>query len=275
MLAEEMRATTIFFQTRLSPFLISVQQFIRTLVLSAWVDTMRISHPEIRRLLASWKARLFHMQFIIMSDTVHTRFSLWKLMFARCWYSARVRTHVRSPLRLWQTNDNKTALSHKHAVALSGPEIVPVVIVNHQRRRRRRKVLLSLRCGHALGHGCYFIIPPSTATVNLFHYVAMSVRVSAVCTCMLLRSGFISSAALSFSQTGDKARGPPGSKPPSYYSTRAGCHSGTAAGMQGKINSKKHGYKWQEIVHVWVFVHFQVWKSTRVCAIQSSRMIVV
>ena len=73
-----------------------------------------------------WKRQ--HGYFICNSSTcqtVCTQFSLWKWMFARFWYSASAWTHVRSPLRLWQSNENKTALSHKHAVALSGPEIVP------------------------------------------------------------------------------------------------------------------------------------------------------
>lgn len=178
------------------PFLISVQQFICTLVLvHEWTQCefpIQTLPPTATGELET-AARPFHMQFIIVSNTVYTQFSLWKWMFARCWYSASVHTHVRTSLRLWQSNENKTALSHKHAVALSGPEIVPNVIVNHQ-QRRRRNVLLSLRWSHALGHGCYFIIPPGTAMVNLFHYVAMSVHVLAACTCMLLRSGFISSA---------------------------------------------------------------------------------
>lgn len=147
--------------------------------------------------MAAW---LFHMQFIIMSNTVHTQLSLRKWMFAHCWYSVSVWTHVRSPLWLWQSNENKTALSNTHAEALCSPERVPSVIINHQ-QGRRRNVPLSFRCSYALGRGCYFIIPHGTAMVNLFHYVAPSVHVlvvfvcRSVCTCMLLRSGFISEAA--------------------------------------------------------------------------------
>lgn len=148
--------------------------------------------------------------------------------------------------RLWQSNENRTASSNKHAAALSGPERVPEVIVNHQ-QRRRRNMLLSFRRSHALDHGCYCIIPPSTAMVNLFHYVATSVHAvvvfvcRSVCTCMLLkRPGFICTAA----RPEIKLGGLQAQSLPSHYSTQACCHSDTAAvgerwGTQGKINSKK------------------------------------
>lgn len=171
---------------------------------SAWVARMWISHPEFTSSDGYWWTGNSSTA-ISYAIHHHVKHSARGVFFYRNECSPvvgilRVWTHVRSPPRLWQSNGNKIALSKKHAVALSSPERVPNVIVNHQ-KRRRRNVLLSIRCRHALGHRFYFIIPPSTAMVDLFHYVAMGVHVLVVfvcwfmCTCMLLRLGFISTAA--------------------------------------------------------------------------------
>lgn len=105
------------------------------------------------------------------------------------------------------------------------------------------------------GHGCYFIIPPSTATVNLFHYVATSVHVLAVCTCMLLRSGFISSSAW-VSLRPEIKLGALRAQSLVFHSTQAGCHSGTAAAETDEACRvrliARNMAKWQEIAHVWV-----------------------
>lgn len=79
-----------------------MQQFIWTLVLvHEWTECefpiQSLPHLTVTGELET-AARLFHMQFIIMSNTVPTQFSIRKLIFAGCWYSASVQTHVQSPL---------------------------------------------------------------------------------------------------------------------------------------------------------------------------------
>lgn len=181
--------------------------------------------------------RLSRMQFIIMSNTARTHFSSWERTFAHCCCA-----HMSGvPLKPRQANENKTVAQTCPTEA----EMVPIMIVDH-RRRGRRNVLLSRRSSRAPRHGCYFIIPSSTSMVNLFHYVAVSVHGSAVCTCRLLRSGVYQPDCPSCSQTGDKARGPRGSKgriSPQHASWLSFRHSGRREreterrGMTGKTDA--------------------------------------
>ena len=54
-------------------------------------------------------------------------------MFACCWYSASVWTHVRSPLQFWQSNEN---CQTNTPWPLRSPEWVHYVIINHQQQKK-------------------------------------------------------------------------------------------------------------------------------------------
>lgn len=215
-------------------------------------------------------ARLFHMQFIIMSNSVHTIFFLFLFSFFRrneCFpvvdiLSVCVCVHMSRDLFGFDSLMKiKQCCQTNRLWPLSNPERVPPnVIVNHQ-QRRRRKVLLSFRCSHALGHGCYFIIPPSTAMVNLFHYDSVSVHVlvvfvcRSVCMCMLLRSGFITASACVSLRPEIKLGGlwaqivrPNAARKLAVIHTRR---------LEGKMSHVqrliiRNVARWEEIEHVWV-----------------------
>ena len=135
MLVEKMRAAAIFSYER-----ISLSPFRRNNSYGLWCWCMtgqNVNFHLVWRPLAEWERQrgYFVCNSSWCQDAVYTQ-SPFAQMFACCWYSASVWTHVRSPLQFWQSNEN---CQTNTPWPLRSPERVHYAIINHQQKKEKKK----------------------------------------------------------------------------------------------------------------------------------------
>lgn len=223
------------------PFLISSQQFRRTLALvhewtecefPIWSSSGLTGTSELEMAV-----RPFHPRLIIMSNTACVRFSFYGNEYLPVVGMRRACARM-SGVLLGFDNVMKIKQYCQTNMWQLSPSL-PTTFVNHQQRRRRRNVLLSFTCSQP--HTPPWMLLDNSMRRSYGEFILLCccacvcVRLCCVCAhiCVHMHAFKVwvyQRRGPSFSQTGDKAQRPLGSEPPNYCIARAGCHSDTAAG---------------------------------------------